>query len=169
MTAPVVERLVARAFEIPTDGPEGDGTFTWDSTTVVVAEATAGGHTGIGYSYAAGASAQVISELLAGVVVGGDALSPPAAWLKMRRQVRNVGYPGIGSSAISAVDVALWDLKARLHGVALSTLLGRVRDRVPVYGSGGFTTYTPRSDAGTAEWLGFAGDHSGEDQGRRRA
>lgn len=143
MTATVVERLVARAFEIPTDGPEGDGTFTWDSTTVVVVEAISGGHTGIGYSYAASASALVISDLLAGVVVGGDALSPPAAWLKMRRQVRNVGYPGIGSSAISAVDVALWDLKARLHGVALSTLLGRVRDSVPVYGSGGFTTYTP--------------------------
>ncbi len=85
----------------------------------------------------------------------------------MRRQVRNVGYPGIASSAISAVDVALWDLKARLLGVALSTLLGRVRDRVPVYGSGGFTTYTPGADAGTARGLGFTGDHRREDQDRR--
>jgi L-alanine-DL-glutamate epimerase-like enolase superfamily enzyme len=61
----------------------------------------------------------------------------------MRRAVRNVGYPGVASSAISAVDIALWDLKARLLGLALSTLLGRVRERVPVYGSGGFTSYTP--------------------------
>lgn len=141
---PIVEQLTARAFTVPTDAQEGDGTLTWDATTIVVAEARAAGHTGVGYSYAAGAAAPLISELLAEPVVDGDALSPPAAWARMRHAVRNVGYPGVASSAISAVDVALWDLKARLLGVALSTLLGRVRERVPVYGSGGFTTYTPQ-------------------------
>jgi L-alanine-DL-glutamate epimerase-like enolase superfamily enzyme len=140
---PVVEQLTARAFVVPTDAPEGDGTLRWDATTIVVVEVRADGCTGIGYSYAAGAAAALISELLRGAVVGADALSPPAAWAKMRRAVRNVGYPGVAASAISAVDVALWDLKARLLGVALSTLLGRVRERVPVYGSGGFTTYDP--------------------------
>jgi len=125
---PAVERLAARAFTIPTDAPEADGTLS--------------GHTGVGYSYAAGAAAPLISELLADAVVGADALSPPAAWARMRGAVRNIGYPGVASSAISAVDVALWDLKARLLGVALSTLLGRVRERVPVYGSGGFTSYS---------------------------
>jgi L-alanine-DL-glutamate epimerase-like enolase superfamily enzyme len=39
------------------------------------------------------------------------------------------------------VDVALWDLKARLLGVSVAGLLGRVRQHVPVYGSGGFTSY----------------------------
>jgi len=139
----VVERLVARAFTIPTDAPEADGTLSWDATTIVLAEASAAGHTSVGYSYAAGAAASLISELLTGAVLGADALSPPAAWAEMRRAVRNVGYPGVASSAISAVDVALWDLKARLLGVSLSTLLGRVRERVRVYGSGGFTSYTP--------------------------
>jgi L-alanine-DL-glutamate epimerase-like enolase superfamily enzyme len=142
-TEPVIEQLAARAFTVPTDAPEADGTLSWDATTIVVAEASAAGHTGMGYSYAAGAGAALISELLAGAVVGADALSPPAAWTRMRRAVRNVGYPGIASSAISAVDVALWDLKARLLGVPLAGLLGRVRERVPVYGSGGFTSYTP--------------------------
>ncbi|HEY2536338.1 MAG TPA: hypothetical protein VGI24_05065, partial [Solirubrobacteraceae bacterium] len=139
---PVIEQLTARAFTIPTDAPEADGTLSWDATTIVVAEARAGGHTGIGYSYAAGTAASLISELLTETVLGADALSPPAAWTRMRRAVRNIGYPGVASSAISAVDIALWDLKARLLGVALSTLLGRVRERVPVYGSGGFTTYS---------------------------
>jgi L-alanine-DL-glutamate epimerase-like enolase superfamily enzyme len=139
---PPVERIVARAFTVPTDAPEADGTLAWEATTIVVAEACAAGHTGVGYSYAAGAAAPLISELLAEAVVGGDALSPPAAWARMRRAVRNVGYPGVAASAVSAVDIALWDLKARLLGVALSTLLGRVRERVPVYGSGGFTTYS---------------------------
>ncbi len=140
---PVVEQLTARAFTVPTDAPEADGTLSWDTTTIVVVEARSAGHTGVGYSYAAGAAAALVSELLGEAVVGGDALSPSAAWAAMRRAVRNIGYPGVASSGISAVDVALWDLKARLLGVALSTLLGRVRKRVPVYGSGGFTTYTP--------------------------
>ena len=139
---PVVEQLTARAFTVPTDAPEADGTLSWDTTTIVVVEARSAGHTGVGYSYAAGAAAALVSELLTEAVVGGDALSPSAAWAAMRRAVRNIGYPGVASSGISAVDVALWDLKARLLGVALSTLLGRVRERVPVYGSGGFTTYT---------------------------
>jgi L-alanine-DL-glutamate epimerase-like enolase superfamily enzyme len=139
----IVEQLRARAFTVPTDAPEADGTLSWDATTVVVAEAGAAGCTGVGYSYAAGAAAQLISEVLRETVLGSDALSPPAAWAAMRHAVRNVGYPGVASGAISAVDVALWDLKAKLLGVALSTLLGRVRERVPVYGSGGFTTYSP--------------------------
>jgi L-alanine-DL-glutamate epimerase-like enolase superfamily enzyme len=139
----VIERLTARALTIPTDAPEADGTLSWSSTTVVLVEVRAEGHVGIGYSYASASAAALVHELLADAVQGGDALSPPAMWARMRRAVRNVGYPGVASSAISAVDVALWDLKARLLGVALSTLLGRVRERVPVYGSGGFTSYTP--------------------------
>src|SRR5581483_7814829 len=89
-----------------------------------------------------GAASRLVCEILADAVLGADALAPQASWARMRRAIRNVGYPGVAASAISAVDVALWDLKARLLGVALSTLLGRVRERVPVYGSGGFTTYS---------------------------
>jgi len=137
-----VEEVTARAFTVPTDAPEADGTLSWDATTVVLVQASAGGHTGLGYSYAAGAAALLVRELLADAVLDCDALSPPAAWTRMRRAVRNAGYPGVAASAISAVDVALWDLKARLLGIALSTLLGRVRERVPVYGSGGFTSYS---------------------------
>lgn len=128
---------------MPTDAPEADGTLSWDATTIVLVQARAGDHTGLGYSYTAGAAAALIEEMLSEAVVGTDALGPPAAWEKMRRAVRNIGYPGVAASAISAVDIALWDLKARLLGVALSTLLGRVRTRVPVYGSGGFTSYDP--------------------------
>jgi L-alanine-DL-glutamate epimerase-like enolase superfamily enzyme len=150
----VVEELLARTFTVPTDAPEADGTLSWDATTVLLVQARAGGHTGLGYSYAAGAAATVVPELLAEAIVGHDALSPPAAWQRMRRTVRNVGYPGIASSAISAVDIALWDLKARLLGVALCTLLGRVRERVPAYGSGGFTSYSPEQmERQLAGWI----------------
>ncbi|HEX4467672.1 MAG TPA: enolase C-terminal domain-like protein [Solirubrobacteraceae bacterium] len=138
---PVVA-LRARTFTIPTDRPEADGTFSWHSTTLVLVEADADGCTGLGYSYTAGAAAEVVHELLREAVLGSDALSPQAAWEQMHRAVRNVGYPGLVASAISAADVALWDLKARLLGLALSSLIGRVRRCVPVYGSGGFTSYS---------------------------
>jgi L-alanine-DL-glutamate epimerase-like enolase superfamily enzyme len=139
--ASAVEGLSVRTFTVPTDAPEADGTLSWDETTVLLVEAHADGRTGIGYSYTAGAAADVVEELLADAVVGRDALSPPAAWGRMRREVRNAGYPGVTASAISAVDVALWDLKARMLEQPLSRLLGAVRDSVPVYGSGGFTSY----------------------------
>jgi L-alanine-DL-glutamate epimerase-like enolase superfamily enzyme len=137
-----VESVRARAFTVPTDAPEADGTLKWSSTTLVLIEVSAGGQSGLGFSYAAGAAAALVKKLLCDAVVGVDALSPPAAWQRMRSAVRNIGYPGVASSAISAVDIALWDLKARLLDVPLSSLLGRVRDTVPVYGSGGFTSYT---------------------------
>jgi L-alanine-DL-glutamate epimerase-like enolase superfamily enzyme len=65
----------------------------------------------------------------------------PSANRAMVDACRNLGYPGVAASAVSAVDVALWDLKARLLDVPLCHLLGRARDDVPIYGSGGFTTY----------------------------
>ncbi len=136
-----IERLDVSAFTIPTDDPEADGTIAWDRTTLVLVEARAGGTTGIGYSYTGEAAATVCRGVLAEAVRGIDALAPPAAHHAMSRAVRNLGRPGLVATAISAVDNALWDLKARLLGLALVDLLGAVRDAVPVYGSGGFTSY----------------------------
>jgi L-alanine-DL-glutamate epimerase-like enolase superfamily enzyme len=137
-----VERLEVSAYTIPTDQPESDGTLQWDSTTIVVVEALAGGQTGIGYSYTHAASAVLIGDTLTDTVVGRDTMAVPGIWEAMRHSIRNTGRPGIASHAISAVDTALWDLKARLLDLPLVTLLGAVRDAVPVYGSGGFTSYT---------------------------
>jgi len=96
---------------------------------------------GLGYAYADAAAAHLIRDTLAGVVEGRDALAVPGIWQAMAQAVRNVGRPGIASSAIAALDVALWDLKARLLGVSLAALLGPVRDGVAIYSSGGFTSY----------------------------
>lgn len=134
-----IERIEASAYRIPTDAPESDGTLEWDATTLVLVEATAGDVTGIGYSYTHHAAATLVDELLGPAVVGMDAIAVPAAWAAMVRAVRNVGRPGLVATAISAVDTALWDLKARLLGLPLCDLLGSVRDGVPVYGIGAFT------------------------------
>lgn len=115
--------------------------MAWDSTTLVVARARAAGLTGLGYTYGAPATAEVIRRELAPVVTGRCAWDVPAANEAMSRHVRNTGRPGLAAGAISAVDTALWDLKARLLGLPLVRLLGAARSEVPVYGSGGFTTY----------------------------
>jgi L-alanine-DL-glutamate epimerase-like enolase superfamily enzyme len=145
-----VEQLSAAAYSVPTDAPEADGTLAWDSTTIVVVETRAAGETGLGYTYGDPACAGIVQHVLAGLVAGRDAMDIPGAWQVMARSVRNLGRPGVGMMAISAVDAALWDLKARILGVPLVKLLGCVRDAVPAYGSGGFTSY---SDERLAEQL----------------
>ncbi len=132
----------ARAYTIPTDAPEADGTFAWDSTTLVVVHVAAGGETGVGYTYADESAAVLVNKTLAEKVNGRDALDIPGAWHAMDAAIRNLGRPGICSMAIAAVDVALWDVKAKLLNVSLAGLLGRRRDGAPVYGSGGFTSYS---------------------------
>ena len=141
MTGPEVTALDAAVYIIPTDAPEADGTLAWDKTTMMLVTARAGGEQGLGWSYTSRAAAAVVGELLAGTVTGRDAFDVAGTAEAMARQVRNVGRPGIAAMAISAVDIALWDLKARLLGVSLASLLGRVHDGIPVYGSGGFTSY----------------------------
>ncbi|HEY4257141.1 MAG TPA: enolase C-terminal domain-like protein [Candidatus Udaeobacter sp.] len=137
-----IEDLRVSVLTIPTETPEADGTYEWDSTTIVIVEVTAGGKHGLGYTYADSATAKLIDDKLKEVVVGNDAMSVQATWLVMLRSIRNLGRPGICAMAISAVDTSLWDLKARLLDLPLVTLLGQVRDALPIYGSGGFTNYS---------------------------
>lgn len=137
-----IDRLDVAAFTVPTSSPEADGTLAWNETTIVTVAAGAGGTAGLGYTYADVSAAQLIDRTLKKIVVGRSAMRVPAAWNAMWAAIRNFGRPGISSMAIAAVDNALWDLKARLLGVPLVTLLGQVKDAIPVYGSGGFTSYS---------------------------
>jgi L-alanine-DL-glutamate epimerase-like enolase superfamily enzyme len=137
-----IDRIEVSAYTIPTDAPESDGTLEWHQTTLVLVHVSAGGTTGIGYSYANRATGVLIDDALSSIVEGRDALDVAGAWDAMVASIRNLGRPGISSMAIAAVDNALWDLKARLLDVPLVQLLGAARDAIPVYGSGGFTSYT---------------------------
>jgi L-alanine-DL-glutamate epimerase-like enolase superfamily enzyme len=138
-----LEAISVSAYVIPTQETESDGTLEWNSTTLVVVRVRAGGESGIGYTYADTSTARLIADRLAPLVRGRDALDVAARWREMVAAIRNLGRPGISSMAISAVDSALWDLKAKLLGVSLARLLGCARDAVAVYGSGGFTSYSP--------------------------
>jgi L-alanine-DL-glutamate epimerase-like enolase superfamily enzyme len=136
-----VAAIQAATYVIPTDAPEADGTLAWNETTMVLARAEADGQAGLGWTYASPAAQNVITGVLADVVTGRSALDVAGSNEAMSRAVRNIGREGIAATAISAVDIALWDLKARILGLPLPGLIGRARDSVPIYGSGGFTSY----------------------------
>jgi L-alanine-DL-glutamate epimerase-like enolase superfamily enzyme len=136
-----IERLDVAAYTLPTERPESDGTLEWDSTTMVIVEVSAGGERGLGYTYSDASAAQLIVGRLRPAIEGAEAMAVGAAWDALLACVRNAGRPGIAACAISAVDAALWDLKARLLNLPLAHLLGGSR-AVPVYASGGFTSYS---------------------------
>jgi L-alanine-DL-glutamate epimerase-like enolase superfamily enzyme len=153
-TRTTVEQLDVLSRTIPTDEPESDGTLEWDSTTIVVVQALAGGEVGLGYTYTHDAAARLIEDKLAPLVGGRDLDDLSALWEELGQQLRNIGRPGIGFMALSAIDIALWDLKARLLDMPLVDLLGAVRDDAAVYGSGGFTSYsTERLAEQLAGWV----------------
>lgn len=173
-----VETLDVSAYAVPTDLPESDGTFSWKSTTLVLVQVKAGGKTGLGYSYADKATETLIRNTLSRVVIGRDAMAVPGAWSAMVAAIRNLGRAGVASMAISAVDSALWDLKARLLDLPLVTLLGAVRETAPVYGSGGFTSYSINQlQEQLGAWVAAGiprvkmkiGTHPADDLGRVRA
>ncbi len=135
-----------RAYRIPVQRrPESDGTAAWDATTIVVVSIEAGGAVGTGWTYGSAAAAAYVHDVLREIVEGGDPFATRALWTHMTGRARNDGRAGLASYAIAAVDVALWDLHARLLGVPLCDCFGRVRDAVPLYGSGGFTSYDVRT------------------------
>jgi L-alanine-DL-glutamate epimerase-like enolase superfamily enzyme len=140
-----VDAVEVSVYTVPTDEPEGDGTFAWQSTTMVLVQVRAGGELGTGWTYGPAECGAIVKSALAPLVTGRSALDIGGCWDAMVKAVRNSGRVGAIGYAISAVDIALWDLKARLLGLPLHRLLGAVRDAVPIYGSGGFTTYSEKT------------------------
>lgn len=139
-----IRSIKTSVYKVPTNSPESDGTIEWDETTLVLVAITAEGQTGIGFSYGHEAMSLVIQNTFAPLLKNGDPMNVTLLWEKMIEASRNMGSRGIAAHAIAAVDIALWDLKAKILNVTLCTLWGQVKDSVPIYGSGGFTSYTAK-------------------------
>ena len=139
-----IKRLKVAAYKIPTDAPEADGTLQWDSTTLVLVEIEAANKKGIGYTYANESAAFLIEKNLKDLVLQRNALDIARINDFLTQQIRNSGTCGISMMAISAIDNALWDLKAKIFEVPLCKLLGQVKDSMLIYGSGGFTSYNKK-------------------------
>lgn len=139
--AATITEVDAAAYTIPLEQTEADGTLSWSATTMVIVRVHCGDHLGVGYTYAPAAAAHVVVDTLAATVAGRDAMAPGGAWDAMAHAVRNQGLRGPVAAALSAVDIAVWDLKARLLDIGLVTLLNGYHESVPAYGSGGFTNF----------------------------
>jgi L-alanine-DL-glutamate epimerase-like enolase superfamily enzyme len=107
----------------------------------VLVEIDAGPAQGIGYTYADTGTARVARDVIAPAVQGLSPFDTRRVYEEACRVVRNHGRSGACAMAISAIDVACWDLKAKLLGLPLAKLLGSVRAEVRAYGSGGFSSY----------------------------
>ena len=112
----------------------------WDVTTAVAVTLHAAGYSGLGWTYSSPVAADIVEQHLRPIVDGARVADIDRGWQAMHRAGRNFGTRGLYLQAMSAVDIAWWDLKARVLGCSLPDLLGRCHDQVPVYGSGGFTT-----------------------------
>lgn len=141
---PMITDTTATAFTIPTDAPEADGTFAWDSTTLIVVEMKCDGATGVGYTYSHTTAAPLARELMKKHVEGQSPFDTNTLFSALRKAQRNYGRDGIAATALSAIDIALWDLKAKLLDKPLCCVLGQMREGASVYGSGGFTTYSDK-------------------------
>lgn len=143
----LIEDVKTSAYKIPTATPESDGTIEWNNTTLVLVELTAANKRGIGYTYADHAAGIVINSKLKKILLQSNCLDIPSLFNKLISAIRNDGQCGIAMMALSAVDNALWDLKAKIFDVPLCQLTGKAKNKILLYGSGGFTSYSDKQTA----------------------
>jgi L-alanine-DL-glutamate epimerase-like enolase superfamily enzyme len=99
---------------------------------------------GIGLTYhevGGEATRSLIQYDIAPKIIGRDPMDTEVIWNELFNYLRGVGRKGLTFCAISAVDIALWDLKGKILDLPLYRLLGGGRTKVPVYASGGWTSY----------------------------
>ena len=107
---------------------------------------TAGGHTGLGFSYskrAGGPGLYAHAREIAPMLLGEDANDIGRIWTKLVWAGASVGRSGLATQAIAAFDNALWDMKAKRAGLPLAKLLGAHRDSVACYNTSGGFLSTP--------------------------
>ena len=114
------------------------------SDYTIVRVLTDEGIEGLGMTYPSPGIRDVIDNALKSVLIGRDPLDIEKIWNDMYWKVRGYGRKGIAFCAISAIDIGLWDLKAKIVNLPLYKLLGSYTSSVPVYGSGGWTNFTEK-------------------------
>lgn len=156
----MIDRVEAIPLRIPLARPIGSALspYTAVDGVAVLVHDTAGA-TGTGFAMSLGgrsarALATYVDDELAPAIVGHDPDRPEERWMSMWAPNKPRMRAGLGVWALSAVDIAVWDLHARRRGRPLHAVLGGSVDRVPIYGSGGWHTLS--DDELVAEAEGFA-------------
>ena len=137
---PTIDSIKLTPTRVPLpEGPWGDQIHHVENIEVVIAEVTgSNGLTGVGFSHTSGWCGATIAQLDAEIIpdVIGQKVSPQGLWRRSYKYIHDVGGAGVTTHALSALDIAYWDLLAKSLDVSLYDLLGKVRERVPLYGSG---------------------------------
>lgn len=141
-----IARVDVHLVSTPVAAGFADATRTVECVGFTVVRVTTDqGLEGIGLTYhevGGEATRSLIRKNIAPRIMGRDPLETEVLWNELFHYLRGVGRKGLTFAALSAVDLALWDLKGKIVGLPLYRLLGGNRTRVPVYASGGWTSYS---------------------------
>ena len=138
----IIENVAVRCFNVPlaevlSDAKHGDHTHFQLVTATVV---TNDGQLGTGYTYTGGKGGEAIRAMiehdLAPFLIGQDATDVEALYEAMQWHVHYVARGGIASFAISALDIALWDLRCKSADQPLWRMAGGASDRCKAYAGG---------------------------------
>ena len=148
---------IARVAATPLNVPvtlDAAGIEKKTSLSVCLVEVHAGDHVGWGLTGITEEEviAAIVNEVVADNLKGDDALAHERIWEKLYWLLSPRGQTGYASHAIAAVDVALWDLKGKVFGKPIFSLLGGARSRVPAYTTFGFGAYDRTELAAAAKW-----------------
>jgi L-alanine-DL-glutamate epimerase-like enolase superfamily enzyme len=136
-----ISRVASRILQLPADEPLADGPAVSGATRNIVALRieTGDGIEGIGLTFFGGALTATLKsavDQLGALTVGEDPLRTEAVAAKLRAAAGTAGPGGIFTLALSAIDLALWDIRGKAQNLPLWQLIGGFRDRVPTYASG---------------------------------
>ena len=152
-----IEDVRARTLRLPLERPIRTSDLTIDTREFVLVEVrAAGGLSGHGFGFTRdGLVAETVEKNLAPLLIGADARLTELLWERMTTATRYLGRSGLMMRAISAVDIALWDLKGKAVDQPLWAMIGGYRERVPAFAAGGY--YGPATDpeAVHAEFQGY--------------
>lgn len=141
-----IEHVMSQAYQVPLPRPWTDATGCTTHLDLIICEVQAGppAMTGTGFTFTAGVGSSAvlatIQDDLGPRSIGADVI-PGQLWLRLAASLRGIGS-GITTMALSAIDIAMWDLFAKRLGLPLVQVLGQCRESVPVYRSGVNLQYT---------------------------
>jgi L-alanine-DL-glutamate epimerase-like enolase superfamily enzyme len=136
-----ISHVTTRVLRTPADNPLVVGLASSTDTRefVTLELGTDEGVVGLGLTFFGGALTPALKaavESLAQLTVGEDPTQTEAIAAKLRRAAGGAGPGGIFTLALSAIDIACWDIMGKAAGRSVCALLGGLRDRVPTYASG---------------------------------
>jgi D-arabinonate dehydratase len=154
----IVTELRVTTCRVPLSSPIVMGELRFDAREYLLLEVrTDAGVTGVGFGMTREAPlAAIVARNVAPYVLGADALATEVVWERLYNANLTIGQRGLFMRCLSALDIALWDIKAQVAGLPLWQLLGGRPDAVPVSMAGGYPRPGVTLDTLGSELDGYA-------------